>query len=152
MNYNDSSRFEFFELKIIKEKDYAIIGRAETSTYIRTTEIGLRLIELLKKNSVGKVRETTNKKDIDIDDLINNLLTHDFIKSIDGMEVSTHKEIKVIHTYLQPEKVQWIFSPVMKIIYFTVIILGLLILFINKNYFPKSEDYFLLEYMHCWFL
>ncbi|MEM4259807.1 MAG: hypothetical protein QXG00_01065 [Candidatus Woesearchaeota archaeon] len=145
MYYKDSSRLEFFELKILKEKDYVIIGRTDVSTYIRTTKIGLELIELLKKKNIGYVREKARNKDIDLDDFINNLIRHDFIKSIDGKPLNTHKEIKVIHSFLKPERVQWLFSPFMKFLYFVVITLGLLILFFNKGYFPKSEDYFFIS-------
>ncbi len=99
-----------------------------------------------KGKSVEQIKKEISKKykNIDVDSFINRLIENGFIEKIDSKKIENKiKKIKPILRFLHPKKISWIFSKLMYIIYFLIILTGLIIFLQNPTkYFPIGDDYF----------
>ncbi|MEM2121323.1 MAG: hypothetical protein QXU20_01530, partial [Candidatus Woesearchaeota archaeon] len=145
--YNNNSIIKLKELVERKEGNKYIIGDKETGVYVSISPEAYEILKLFKRNiKVKEIKNIVIKKfgKVNLDVFIKNLISHGFVKSIDGKEILETKRYhkKWFLNFIKPKYVSFLFSRTAYLIYTIIILSALLILIKNPNYFPRFQDYF----------
>ncbi|RME30904.1 hypothetical protein D6789_04255 [Candidatus Woesearchaeota archaeon] len=143
-----SSTFEFYELSVVKEGDEWIIGRPSTGVYIRTNSVGKHIIELLAEGcSLAHVER--HYCDHRVKDFVAELQHDGFIKGIDNHPIPDPHDgmFKAFFNNVKPERVAWLFSTPMLMLYVAIIAAAAVVFVTNPSLLPVPSDFFFTDYL-----
>lgn len=149
----DKSKVEFHDLFRGKEEDGLIsVGRQDIGSYVSLPAEAIEVIDLLNSgNTVGEVKKLLEEKfgeEVEIEEFIEDMVTNEMVKSIDGFEIATtSKQQKDLFSGIKKQHVGWMFSKYTWAVYIGMAVFCLVLFAVNPEYIPRPQDYF----FHPWY-
>lgn len=164
---------ELYDLHIVPEGNKYIVGRSETEIYVLLPLVGVEIIKAIQQHKRISAIERSLKPchgRVDVMGFVRKLVDHGFVKAIDKnfLHHRLARKKKLLDA-VRPERVQWLFSSPMMVLYAIILVLGLAALLMGPpevspyvqgggienaqelqerftSYLPQSTDYFFTQY------
>lgn len=148
MKLHETTTVEFYDLSFVEEEDSWIVGRPETAVYIRTSEEGKSIIELLGQGC-DVVHVERHFPELNVRHFIWNLIHDGFVRRIEDQELHDvqRERFQPLFNRVRAEQVRWLFHPVMQLLYLAIIATGGFLLVTNTRYLPVPGDVFFTDYL-----
>ncbi len=149
----DESKVTFHDLYRGSEEDgFILVGRRDIGSYVSLpTEAGEAIDLLHSGKTVGEVKKILEEKygeEAEIEEFIQDMITNEMVKSIDGFEIATtSQQQKDIFSRITSEHVGWMFSRYAQVVYIGSAVFCLILFALFPGYIPRPRDYF----FHPWY-
>lgn len=149
----NESRIIFHHLYKGEQEDGLVpVGRQDIASYVSLPVEALEVIDLLDSGkTVGEVIKVLEEKygeEVEIKDFIEDMITNEMVKSVDGHEIPTTSKVqKGLFMGITARHVGWMFSKVAWVLYAGMGVCCLVLFALSPEYIPRPQDLF----FHPWY-
>ncbi len=149
----DESTMKFHDLFRGEVEDgFILVGRRDIGSYMSLPAEAIEVIDLLNSGkTVGEVKKILEEKfgeEVEIEEFIEDMITNEMIKSIDGHEIATRSKLqRDLFSTITARHVGWMFSKYAWVVYSGMAVFCLVVFILVPDYIPKPHDFF----FHPWY-